>query len=499
MPPWIMRALALAALGLAMRAPRPASAQPPPRQAGGSIGAQSRAPVGAQIDDYARGVMERMHVPGLVVAVVRAGKVEKLTAYGQANLEWQLPATSDTRFQIASSTKIFTATLVMQLVQEGKLALDAKVARYLPDAPEAWKSITIAHLAAHTSGIANVFDPKLPSVAEAYAKIRDKPLEYPPGEKDSYVSGDFVVLSQILERITGRSFPALLEEKIARPLGMTCTTFEDAVGEGVVRTAKVVAKRASVYRWDEAAQAQRLQWFLYPPYTYSMGGAFSCADDLVKWAVAMDEGKLLTKASERTAATAFRLTGGTAAASPRRDGGFGVGFSVGAQRGQRRMSHSGGPALADVVRLPEARLTVIALANQHRLNPVLAGTIAGLVLPARQDPAVHDAQPAWSERLRRLVSGLGDASFAADSLAPARKDELGKALREWGPVIAGMWPALEGWTLVEEKRKGQPGASRRAGVSVTRTYRAMHGPVVVRWRMELDEDGRLVELDAQPD
>lgn len=491
--------LALAAAGLAMTAPPPASAQPSPRQAGGSIGVPSRdlvsAQISAQIDAYVRGVMERMHVPGLVVAVVRGGKVEKLTTYGQANLEWQLPVTSDTRFQIASSTKIFTATLVMQLVQEGKLALDAKVARYLPDAPEAWKAITIAHLAAHTSGIANVFDPKLASVAEAYAKIREKPLEYAAGEKDSYVSGDFVVLSQILERITGRSFPALLEEKIAKPLGMTCTTFEDAVGEGVVRTAKVVEKRASVYRWDEAAKAQRLQWFLYPPYTYAMGGAFSCADDLVKWAVAMDEGKLVTAAGERRAATAFRLTDG-------REGGFGVGFSVGAQRGQRRMSHSGGPALADVVRLPDEKLTVIVLANQHRMNPVLAGTIAGLLLPARpasKAAALRDGLPAWSERLRLLVRGLGDGSFAEDALAPARKDELGKALRDWGPVIAGMWPALEGWTLVEEKRKGQPGASRRAGVSVTRTYRAVHGPVVVRWRMELDEDGRLVEFDAQPD
>lgn len=494
--------LALAAAGLAMTAPRPASAQPPPRQAGGSIGAPSRdlvsAQISAQIDDYVRGVMERMHVPGLVVAVVRGGKVEKLTTYGQANLEWQLPVTSATRFQIASSTKIFTATLVMQLVQEGKLALDAKVARYLPDAPEAWKAITIAHLAAHTSGIANVFDPKLPSVAEAYAKIREQPLEYAAGAKDSYVSGDFVVLSQILERITGRSFPALLEEKLAKPLGMTCTTFEDAAGEGVVRTAKVVEQRASVYRWDAAAKEQRLQWFLYPAYTYAMGGAFSCVDDLVKWARAMDEGKLVTAEGERRAATAFRLTDG-------RSGGFGVGFSVGTQRGKRRMSHSGGPALADVVRLPDEKLTVIVLANQHRMNPVLAGTIAGLLLPAgpvgpaSKAAARRDGHPAWSERLRLLVRGLGDGSFAEDALAPARRDELGKALREWGPVIAGMWPALEGWTLVEERRKGQAGASRREGVSVTRTYRAMHGPVVVRWRMELDADGRLVELDAQPD
>jgi CubicO group peptidase (beta-lactamase class C family) len=284
--------------GLAGLVPRAAELLAPPeaRAEAAGAGAAASAVGGDAIDRYVGGVMARMHVPGMVVAVVRAGKVEKLATYGVANLEWQVPVTADTAFQIASTTKIFTGTLVMQLVEEGKLALEAPVSRYLADAPAAWKDITLAHLVSHTSGIAHVFDPKLASVAEAYAVIRDKPLDYPPGTREAYVSGDFVVLSHVLAQVTGLGFPELVRRRLVEPLQLTCTTFEDAVGAGVVRTAKVVPRRASVYRWDGAQQL--LQWFLYPPYTYSMGGAFSCATDLAKWAVAMDGGALLSAASE---------------------------------------------------------------------------------------------------------------------------------------------------------------------------------------------------------
>lgn len=463
------------------------------------------AATGDAIDRYMGEVMARMHVPGAAIAVVRGGKVEKLSTYGVANLEWQAPVTADTAFQIASTTKIFTGTLVMQLVAEGKLALEANVARYLPDAPAAWREVTIGHLVSHTSGIAHVFDPKLASVAEAYAVIREKPLDYAPGTKEAYVSGDFVVLSHVLQRITGLGFAELLRERLVKPLGLTCTTFEDAVGSGAVRTAKVVPRRASVYRWSGVEQT--LQWFLYPAYTYSMGGAFSCVADLAKWAVAMDEGRLLSAAAERRAATAMKLRDGGVG----RAGGFGVAFAVGAQRGLVRYGHSGGPALADVVRLPAQKLTVIALVNQHRLHPVLAGTIAGMVLAmatatsggvswagkAKAATAIRDAHPAWSERLREVVAGLAAAPLDEQALAPPHREGLGKMLRDWGPVIAGMWPALERWALVEERAVKE--ASAKEGAKWARVYRAQHGAIAVRWKLTLDEAGRLVDLDASPD
>lgn len=433
------------------------------------------------IDTYIAQAMTRLHIPGMAVAVVRAGKIEKLGTYGVANLEWQPPVTADTRFQIASTTKVFTGTLVMLLVQDGTIALAEPVAKYLPDAPAAWRSVTIAHLAAHAAGIPDVVDPKLGSVADAYAAVRGKPLAFPPGSRAAYGGGDFIVLAQVLERATGKPFTELLRTRLIEPLKLTCTSFEDARDAATTRTAQVVPRRASVYRWE--TDHQRLHWFVYPPYTYAMGGAFSCISDLVKWAAAMDQVTLLTAPSERRVATPFTLGDRTSA-------GFGVVFTADTQRGRRRYGHSGGPALGDVLRFPDDKLTVIVLANQQRLNPNFAATIAGMQLPAARERPLRDARPALSKRLREIADAYRSGAFDPASFAAATRAELVAALREWGPVIAGTWPAIERWTLVDERTVGKQRA---------RVYRAHHGSVPVRWTFTLDAAELVVDVDAQPD
>jgi CubicO group peptidase (beta-lactamase class C family) len=502
-----LTALAIAGAFAMAAAPRAFAAPAPTPVTATPATSAPAAPVSADaIDAFITGVMARMHVPGVALAVVRAGKVEKLATYGVANLEWQAPVTAETSFQIASTTKIFTATLVMLLVQEGKLSLEAPVSRYLPDAPPAWREVTIAHLASHTSGIPNLFDPELASVADAYAKLLDKPLAYPVGQKASYVGGDFIVLTHALEKITGQSFPALLEARLVKPLQLTCTTFEEASERGVLRTAKVIPRRASVYRWEGGKQL--LQWFLYPSYTYSQGGAFSCLADLVKWAVAMDQGTFLSPAHQARAAAPPKLPDG-------KDGEFGVAYSLGSHRGSKRHGHSGGPALADVQRWPEHKLTVIALTNQQQLNPVLTGSVASLLLPAApaRDVAIRDARPQWTRRLRAVVAALPTGAFDEQGFSPAARQELGKALREWGPMIAGAWAPLDRWVLVEEKtekpaaaiagkpivKPSQDSSPLSGATTITRFYRAHHGAIAVRWRFTLDEQGLLIDLNAWPD
>src|SRR6185369_15058004 len=110
---------------------------------------------GDGIDDYLRAQMVKNHIPGLAVAIVRQQKIIKLKGYGTANLEWNQPVTPDTLFQIASSTKPFTGTALMMLVEDGKISLDDKISKYLPGAPAAWQNITIRQLATHSSGLSN--------------------------------------------------------------------------------------------------------------------------------------------------------------------------------------------------------------------------------------------------------------------------------------------------------------------------------------------------------
>lgn len=456
------------------------ASQPRPRASPAPAGPSTPSANDA-IDAFVGRVMDKARVPGMAVAVIRDGAIEKLAVYGVANLEWQVPLTTDTRFQIASATKVFTGTLVMLLVQDGKLALGDPVSKYLPDAPPAWREVTVAHLAAHASGIPpDDFDPKLDAVGDAYAVVRGRPLTFPVGTRADYGNGDFIVLVHLIERVSGRSFRELLRTRLIEPLGLTCTTYEDARDDVTTRTAQVIPRRASVYRWD--GTQQRLHWFLYPPYTYAMGGAFSCLSDLATWAVAMDRGTLLSPESQRRAATPFRLAGGG-------DGEFGVAFTAGTQRGLRRYGHSGGPALGDVLRVPEAKLTVIVLTNQQRLVPNLAPAIAGILLPTAAEVALPDAEPELTRRLRAAAAGIPAGALDPTSCAPAKRTELVALVQEWGPVVGGGWPPIDRWTLIED----HPGEPR------TRVYRAHHGSIAVRWTFVLDDAGLLLDYEAEPD
>jgi CubicO group peptidase (beta-lactamase class C family) len=298
------------------------AAQNPPRAAQNERGGPAD-----PVDAYIHAVMEKNHVPGAAVAIVRAGKVEKMATYGVRDLESEAKVGPDTSFQIASATKVFTATLVMLLVQEGKLGLDDPISKYLPDAPEAWKAITVRHLAAHASGLKDDPEDKLDaaaSVAARYEAAKKSPLAYTPGEKSEYALTDYVVLTHILETITGQRFDELLQSRIFRPLGFSCTRFEHATQEGPVRYADVVPRRATTYRFRDGAQQRT--WYLYPVHAYAGGGAFSCIKDLARWAVAMDEGTWLTPETQKAAAAAFKLNDG-------RPGGYGVVFGVSRLRG----------------------------------------------------------------------------------------------------------------------------------------------------------------------
>jgi CubicO group peptidase (beta-lactamase class C family) len=439
-------------------------------------------------DDYIQAVLEKNHVPGGAVAVVRDGHLEKLSTYGLADLEAETKSGPDTSFQIASATKVFTGTLVMLLVQEGKLGLDEPLSKYLPDAPEAWKGLTVRHLAAHTSGVKSGLQEgsaeqtrSEASVAERYEAARKEPLAYAPGERSEYGLTDFVVLTHVLEKVTGQGFEELLRSRLFEPLGFTCTRFEHARQQGAVRIADVIPRRATTYRYADGAQ--RRAWFLYPPHTYSAGGAFSCVKDLVRWAVAMDQGTLLSPESQQTAATAFKLNDG-------REGGFGVAFTHGKLRGLKMFGHSGGGALADVLRVPEKKLTVIVLTNAQGLQPMLAPTIASLYLPPLPEleaPGIPDAEPALTAVHRGAMEGVFNGTLEAAAFAPSAQQELLPILQGFGTPGNALLPPLRRMTLLEDQKDAD---TRK------RVYRAVYGEdVTLKWTFRLDAAGKILELE----
>jgi beta-lactamase family protein len=207
--------------------------------------------------------------------------------------------------------------------------------------------------------------------------------------------------------------------------------------DGSTRRADVIPGRVGVYRWE--GDHQRSAEYLYAMWGYPSGGAFACPGDLARWAIAMDQGKLLSPASEQRAATQFRLADGRACE-------FGVVFTAGTVRGHRAYGHPGGPALADIVRLPDDKLTVAVLSNQKALYPNIASVIAQLYLP----------KPALPRSIRD---------------AP----ELREKLEAVDPLQVAALPPLDRIELVRENR-----------------YRATYGDIVMSWKVE--PDGELTQI-----
>jgi CubicO group peptidase (beta-lactamase class C family) len=229
------------------------------------------------------------------------------------------------------------------------------------------------------------------------------------------------VLTRVIETVTGKHYEELLQAR----LKLQCTGFDHVGDDGPTRRADVIPGRVGVYRWE--GDHQRTAEYFYPAWAYPSGGAFACVGDLAGWAIAMDEGKLLSPASEQLAATQFRLADG-------RPCEFGVVFTAGTVRGHRAYGHPGGPALADIVRLPDDKLTVVVLSNQKVLFPNIASVIAQLYLPKAELPIAIREAPEFREQLERA-----DPSQVA-ALPPLGRIELvgmNRYRATYGDIVMG--------------------------------------------------------------
>ena len=181
----------------------------------------------ATLDEYVRGEMARWTVPGVAVGILRDGQRE-LHGYGLASIETEQPVRPETLFQIGSISKVYTATLVMQLVDEGKLALDEPIVTYLPDLKladaQARETITLRHLLSHTSGLfGDYFDDfgmGDDALTRAIATFETLRQQYAPGALWTYCNTGFGLAGAIIERVTGQPFETAMRERVFKPLGL---------------------------------------------------------------------------------------------------------------------------------------------------------------------------------------------------------------------------------------------------------------------------------------
>jgi CubicO group peptidase (beta-lactamase class C family) len=402
-----------------------------------------------RVDNLVADQMKVSHLPGVAVAIVDHGKVTKLAAYGDANLEWPAKVDVDTRFQLASATKLFTGILLMRSVEQGKLSLDDRISKFFPASPDAWSRIRVRQLANHSSGLnESLGQPRPKTVADAVTASMKQPLAYEPGTEARYGFTDFTILRAIIEKVNGATLPELLDRELVRPLGLTGTGFALAEDDGDVRTGELIHKRASIYGWS--GHHQRNSDFFFEPLGYGAGGLFSSARDLAQLFAALDQGRVIKPESLLELTTPATLPNG-------RKSGFGVGWTVRDYHGLPVVGHSGGPALADILRIPSQHRTIIVLTNQQNFYPVLAERIADLTIPEQPLKGIADDQPSISSNLLGLFSSVSSgaedvAAFVSPGSKPAEplRSGFGKALVEAiGPLkkVALVRVNQDGWRV----------------------------------------------------
>jgi CubicO group peptidase (beta-lactamase class C family) len=250
-----------------------------------------------QIDELMKAYQGYRQFNGAVL-VAEGGKVIHKKGYGLANMEWNIPVEPDTRFRLGSITKQFTAMLILQLAQEGKLKLDGHLSDYLPDyRKDTGARITIHQLLNHTSGIPSYTglpkffsdvsrDPY--SVSDFVKLYASGDLEFEPGTKFKYNNSGYFLLGAIIERVTGKTYEQALQERIFTPLGMKNTGYD--------HHDTILAKRAAGYEKtpDGFANAPYLDMSL----PYAAGSLYSTVEDLYLWDQALYTDKLLSAANK---------------------------------------------------------------------------------------------------------------------------------------------------------------------------------------------------------
>ncbi len=347
---------------------------------------------------------DKPNSPGAAVVVLKNGKIVHQKGYGMANLEYDVPITPATIFDVASVSKQFTAMAIAILAKQEKISLDDDIRNYLPDIPDFGKTITVRHLLHHTSGLRSwgflmqleglEWDDRL-SYAHILQLARyQKELNFEPGEEYSYSNTGYILLAEIVARVTGQSFREYTTTHIFKPLGMADTHFHDDHTE-------IVKSRANSYAPDEKGGFKNVVSNLTAVGSSSL---FSTIDDLSKWLKNFQE----------------RRVGGAAVADQMFETGvlnngkkldYAFGLVMGEYRGIKTVHHSGGWAgfRSHIVLFPKQKFSVAVLSNLSTMKPVpLADQIADIYLaddlaaekqtakqkkkrPVKVHPQVYDA------------------------------------------------------------------------------------------------------------
>jgi len=319
--------------------------------------------------------------PGGAVLVMQGNEVLLAEGFGYANLEWEQPASAQTAFRIGSITKVFTATAILQLVEDGTLELDAPVSTYLPDLPGVLGRPTIGQLLNHTSGLGDHFSlPQIPAIMRnpitpdgIIDLMADTELMFDPGTRWSYSNFGYVLLGRVITAVDPehRAYADYIEDEIFAPLGMENSHYD--------RQSAIIPNRATGYDFGEDGPVNTITF--ETSLADAAGALMTSADDMAIFTRALVNGSLLSPEMRDAAWTSTILPDGS-------DTEYGLGFNVTGFMGEPVIWHSGSinGFQATWIYQPETARTAAVFSNGY-YRPNTTDT-------ARRFLAILDGQPA---------------------------------------------------------------------------------------------------------
>ena len=302
-----------------------------------------------------------------VVLVAKGDSIVFHQAYGLAERSFGIPNRPDTKFNLGSMNKMFTAIAIAQLVEAGKLKFTDTLAAVLPEYPNReWaRKVTLHHLLTHTSGLGgDIFVPELWRDRARYRKPSDyfplfanEPAEFEPGARWSYSNAGMVVLGAVIEKVTGRSYFDYIREHVYRPAGMT-----DSDSYEVTRVVPNLAVGYAFFEDDPMRVNERRNNWAFLPFVGSpAGGGYSTAPDLFRFGRALRAHGLLSPAMTDV------VTSGKVPVFEGSTNLYGYGFDVRRYAGKEARGHSGGGPSSginsDLEILWDSDWTVVAMGN----------------------------------------------------------------------------------------------------------------------------------------
>jgi CubicO group peptidase (beta-lactamase class C family) len=380
-------------------------------------------PLTDSIDLFIKAKMKSLNIPGLQLAVVRHGQLERLGNYGLANIQDSIAVNDHTLFPINSITKAFVGVAVTQLVAEGKLDLNAPISNYLDSLPKAWQQIAINRLLTHTSGLPEIWGDDAIKEGEennAWKQVQAAPLLFTAGERFSYNQTNYLLIGKVIDKLSGQPFDQFIKKRQLDIAQLNTTFFGDA------HTVRPNTARSYTFFKQVDGQTIRSNQISnvfeeVPPILRTAAGMHATAKELSQWLIALQRGTLLDQGMLKTLWTPGLLNKGTTAGFNQLLNGYALGWPTISRAEHPAYAPTGGGRSAIFV-YPADDLAIIVLTNMQGCSPeAFMDEIAGFYLPDMKEANGFGLSP----NLRALRKNLLNNGF--DKAILLVKEEKKKA------------------------------------------------------------------------